>query len=281
MMNLNRALMHVYLIILCASGCSPAFIYVHQPNIAESYFSNKAQKAKRSAEKNPQNPNTLIAACSLMTMYHYGFTMEAADRIIEHNYALGKETFETAHLGFISAYAFGEAALRIKYPEFSEWINGVPSESLDFKTEDVPVLYWTGAALGGAISSSRGDPKWVIRLPIVGKLFESALKINPAWNRGSLYSAMISYTMSRSDLDIEANEIAADYLQKANIASGGFHGGAELSFAETVLVKTQNKEAFMEKVQAVLNNQSKEDVADIIVAERAQWLLSRTGDLFY
>ncbi len=110
MMNLNRALMHVYLIILCASGCSPAFIYVHQPNIAESYFSNKAQKAKRSAEKNPQNPNTLIAACSLMTMYHYGFTMEAADRIIEHNYALGKETFETAHLGFISAYAFGEAA---------------------------------------------------------------------------------------------------------------------------------------------------------------------------
>ncbi len=87
--------------------------------------------------------------------------------------------------------------------------------------------------------------------------------------------------MSRSDLDIEANEIAADYLQKANIASGGFHGGAELSFAETVLVKTQNKEAFMEKVQAVLNNQSKEDVADIIVAERAQWLLSRTGDLFY
>ena len=280
-MNLNRALMHVYLIILCASGCSPAFIYVHQPNIAESYFSNKAQKAKRSAEKNPQNPNTLIAACSLMTMYHYGFTMEAADRIIEDNYALGKETFETAHLGFISAYDFGEAALRIKYPEFSEWINGVPSESLDFKTEDVPVLYWTGAALGGAISSSRGDPKWVIRLPIVGKLFESALKINPAWNRGSLYSAMISYTMSRSDLDIEANEIAADYLQKANIASGGFHGGAELSFAETVLVKTQNKEAFMEKVQAVLNNQSKEDVADIIVAERAQWLLSRTGDLFY
>ena len=273
--------MHVYLIILCASGCSPAFIYVHQPNIAESYFSNKAQKAKRSAEKNPQNPNTLIAACSLMTMYHYGFTMEAADRIIEDNYALGKETFETAHLGFISAYDFGEAALRIKYPEFSEWINGVPSESLDFKTEDVPVLYWTGAALGGAISSSRGDPKWVIRLPIVGKLFESALKINPAWNRGSLYSAMISYTMSRSDLDIEANEIAADYLQKANIASGGFHGGAELSFAETVLVKTQNKEAFMEKVQAVLNNQSKEDVADIIVAERAQWLLSRTGDLFY
>lgn len=281
MMNLNRALMHVYLIILCASGCSPAFIYVHQPNIAESYFSNKAQKAKRSAEKNPQNPNTLIAACSLMTMYHYGFTMEAADRIIEDNYALGKETFETAHLGFISAYDFGEAALRIKYPEFSEWINGVPSESLDFKTEDVPVLYWTGAALGGAISSSRGDPKWVIRLPIVGKLFESALKINPTWNRGSLYSAMISYTMSRSDLDIEANEIAADYLQKANIASGGFHGGAELSFAETVLVKTQNKEAFMEKVQAVLNNQSKEDVADIIVAERAQWLLSRTGDLFY
>lgn len=280
-MNLNRALMHVYLIILCASGCSPAFIYVHQPNIAESYFSNKAQKAKRSAEKNPQNPNTLIAACSLMTMYHYGFTMEAADRIIEDNYALGKETFETAHLGFISAYDFGEAALRIKYSEFSEWINGVPSESLDFKTEDVPVLYWMGAALGGAISSSRGDPKWVIRLPIVGKLFESALKINPAWNRGSLYSAMISYTMSRSDLDIEANEIAADYLQKANIASGGFHGGAELSFAETVLVKTQNKEAFMEKVQAVLNNQSKEDVADIIVAERAQWLLSRTGDLFY
>lgn len=281
MMNLNRALMHVYLIILCASGCSPAFIYVHQPNIAESYFSNKAQKAKRSAEKNPQNPNTLIAACSLMTMYHYGFTMEAADRIIEDNYALGKETFETAHLGFISAYDFGEAALRIKYPEFSEWINGVPSESLDFKTEDVPVLYWTGAALGGAISSSRGDPKWVIRLPIVGKLFESALKINPTWNRGSLYSAMISYTMSRSDLDLEANEIAADYLQKANIASGGFHGGAELSFAETVLVKTQNKEAFMEKVQAVLNHQSKEDVADIIVAERAQWLLSRTGDLFY
>lgn len=256
-------------------------MYVHHPNVTESYFSHKAVKAQKSAEKTPNDFKILVKACSLMTMYHYGFTMEKAEKLIEDDYVLGKEKFNTAQKGFSKAYAFGESALQMKYPGYTNWYNGSQPDRPKFSLEDVPLLYWTGAALGGAISSSRGDPKWVIQLPGVGKYFETAISITPNWNKGALYSAMISYTMSRSDLGPSADKTAYEYLDKANEASGGFHAGANLTFAETVLVKSQNKDAFLEKVNSVLNNEENRDVASVLVKERAKWLLSRTEDLFY
>ena len=256
-------------------------MYHHHPQFAETYFLNKSLKAEKAAEQNPSDIDGLAKACSLMTMYQYGFTLEAADRLISEDYPLGKAKYKEAHLDFIKAFHFGEKSLKKKYSWFSDWLSPAVDTAPNFDHQDVPILYWTGAALGGAISSSRGDPKWVIRLPAVGKIFESALTLNPNWNKGALYSAMISFSMSRTDLGASAAEEAADFLSKANKASGGFHAGAQLTFAETVLVKSQNKAAFLKKVNAVLNRETQNEIADMIIRKRAEWLLTRTEDLFY
>ena len=282
MINPHRVLPHVLSVfLLFISGCSPAFIYHHHPEFAETYFLNKSLKAEKAAEQNPADIGGLVKACSLMTIYRYGFTMEAADRLIEEDDPSGKMKYREAHMDFIKAFQFGEKALEKKHSWFSDWFSGDIDTVPYFDLQDVPILYWTGAALGGAISSSRGNPKWVIQLPGVGKLFESALALNPNWNAGALYSAMISFSMSRSDLGDSAAEVAGEFLSSANKASGGFHAGAQLTFAETVLVKSQNKDAFLIRVNAVLNKERQNEITDVIVRKRAEWLLTRTEDLFY
>jgi hypothetical protein len=266
---------------LFIAGCSPAFIYHHHPDIAKAYLLHKSDRAKNAAEEGSATIEILVNACSLMTMYQYAFTMELADRMIEIDYDKGTKLYAESHLNFIKAYHFGERAIEEKHPGFGEWLSGKSQIKPNFDEYDVSILYWTGAALGGAISSSRGNPNWIIRLPKVGTLFKGALSINPDWKKGALYSAMISFSMSQPDNYSSNLRTAENYLFKADRASGGFHTAAQLTFAETVSVKSQDKDEFLKKVNKVLNQENNNEIENMIIRQRAEWLLTRTEDLCY
>ena len=153
------------------------------------------------------------------------------------------------------------------------------------RNNDVEALYWLAAAYGGAVSSSRGDPEWVIQLPKVGKLLDNALAIEPNWNYGSLYSAMIPYTLSRPDASINASEVAEGYYRKALVASDGNDLGLHVSFAENVLIARQNRSEFVRLLTLVLESNHRGikelEVGNYMAKKRAQWLLGRTEELFY
>jgi len=141
------------------------------------------------------------------------------------------------------------------------------------------------AAYGGAVSSSRGDPEWVIQLPKIGKLLDNALAIDPNWNYGSLYSAMIPYSLSRPDAPVNASEVAEGYYRKALVASDGNDLGLHVSFAENVLIARQNRSEFVRLLTLVLESNHRGikelEVGNYMAKKRAQWLLGRTEELFY
>ena len=149
----------------------------------------------------------------------------------------------------------------------------------------MPYLYWLGAAYGGAIGSSRGKAKWVIQLPIVGYLLETSLEIDPSWNYGAIHTAMISYTMARTDLMGNNVENATKHYEQAMLFSNGQDAGAKVSFAENVHVALQNNDEFELLLKEVLSmdveNNKELALGNIIARERALWLLSRTDELFY
>jgi hypothetical protein len=49
--------------------------------------------------------------------------------------------------------------------------------------EDVPLLYWTAASWGGAISLGLDQPGLVADLPAVRALLDRALSLDEAWDR--------------------------------------------------------------------------------------------------
>ena len=158
-------------------------------------------------------------------------------------------------------------------------------ESFTFKKKDVPFFYWTAAAWGGAISSSRGDLDYVVELPKVGWLLERAIDVDSDWNKGALYSAMISYSMKRPDQVGKGEKLARLYFNKAIESSGGHDCSPYVTLAELVSVNNQDHKEFEELLKKALTIDIDIDpelkLSNIISQSRARWLLEQKEELFY
>jgi len=255
------------------------------PELVAASFPTNLKIIDALIETHPNNTALLELGCSAYTMYTYGFVMEEADRTILDNYQRGLEQYQRAGILFERATGYGLHALEIRHPGFPEWLSGNSNPDIQFVEKDVPLLYWTGAALGGQIASSQGDPKMVIRIPEVVKLMESALDLDAGWNHGSLYSAMISLSLSRPDAGKNGEAWARDYFQKALTASSGQDVSILVTLAEKVSVRNQDREEFHALLEKALSfdvdTNPSNRLSNVIAQRRAQWLLNREEELFY
>ena len=262
----------------------------------------------------------LLKQSIFLTMTGFGFIMENAEQTLDEDYQRGLGLYKEANKYFERAVILGNEFFIIKYPTFDNWLKRKESNNIKFTKDDVEAMYWLAAAYGGAVSSSRGNPQWVIHLPKVGQLIEKALEINPEWNYGSLYSVMITYSMTLSDTperDWDENgyiggynrfgrksnsngnynskgvregkyvgvEVATNYYNSSLKASKGMDLSAHVSYAENVLVFQQNSSEFVRLLNIVINSKGKEnkdlELGNYMAKQRSQWLLSRTEELFY
>ncbi|MFQ6611998.1 MAG: TRAP transporter TatT component family protein [Fidelibacterota bacterium] len=271
-------------LILFLSACSPALILEYQPELVENVLETRVRHRLKQVRKQPQNRVLLQKACTDLVKFGYGFQMEKADRLILQDYTKGRVIYKEAQEIFKQAIDYGEQALMLKYPQYRNWLSDT-SIVLKFSQVDVPLLYWTAAAYAGTISASRGDLEWVILLPRVGLLLSEAMKLDPGWNKGSLYSAMITYTVSQPNPPQNAEKIARDYFHQAIQASKGQDAGSYVALAESVAKKNQNKDEFRNLLTTALaidiNADSELRLNNVIAQKRAQWLLDNIDEFFY
>ncbi len=235
--------------------------------------------------QDPDNREMLLTALSSFTIYTYGFLMEDAEKLSYKDYDAGMEVYDRANKLFKRALQYGLHGMELKYPEFVNWMEQREVDQNHFVEEDIIYLYWYSAALGGLISSSHGNPVYVVDLPKVGWLLEQSMELDEAWNNGALYSAMISFTMSRPDAMKNREQLARDYFNKAVKASSGEDCSVFVRFAESVCINNQNKDEFIKSLNYVLNfdvESVKElRLANTIAQSRAKWLMVRIDELFY
>ncbi|MBU0528949.1 TRAP transporter TatT component family protein [bacterium] len=236
-------------------------------------------------DQGPDDREMLLTALSSFTMYSYGFVIEDAEKLSLKDYAAGNELYNRANKLFNRAFHYGLHGMELKYPEFNNWLAKRDIEHNPFEKEDISYLYWLSAAIGGSISSSHGNPVFVVDLPKVGWLLEKSMEIEESWNSGALYSAMISFTMSRPDVVANREQVALDYFNKAVQASSGEDCSVYVRYAESVCIKNQNKDEFIEKLNFVLNfdiERAKElRLTNTMAQSRAKWLMERIDELFY
>jgi len=235
-------------------------------------------------DQNPDDRDLLLTAMSSFTMYSFGFVMEDAERISLDDYKLGLEHYKRASKLFNRAFNYGIHGIEQKYPEIHKWLDH-RGQSNPFEIEDLPYLYWLSATIGGLVSSSQGDPKYVVDLPKIGWLLEKSLELDEDWNSGALYSAMISYTMSRPDAVSNREQIAREYYQKAKEASKNKDISLNVTLAESVCVKNQYKDEFLDLLNYVvkydLEDAPNNKLTNSMAQSRAKWLFSRVDELFF
>ncbi len=237
--------------------------------------------------ESPRHTGLLVAAASGFTEYSYAFVGDRAARAFTENVEESNLLRARARRLYLRAAKYGARALEVRYPGFGAAIENDPPAALArVQKRDVPTLYWTAAARGLAISTSKDDPEMIAQLPVVEALIRRAMELDENWNEGALPEFLINIEAAHSGT-VAASAIQSridDYYQRALRLSGGERASLFVSYAENSCIPAQNRAKFEEMVnQALLidpGQRPETRLSTLVAQRRAKWLLGRIDELF-
>jgi predicted anti-sigma-YlaC factor YlaD len=235
--------------------------------------------------ESPKHRGLLFAACSGFTQYAYAFVREEADEMEPQNFALATEMRMRARNLFLRARDYGIRGLETTHPGFGVSLNKDARNAVQAARQaDVPLLYWTAASWGLAITLSKNEPDLIADQPVVEALVDRALALDEAFDQGAIHSFLISYEPVRQGAEGDPLDRARKHFDRAMQLSGGYQAGPLVSLAESVSIAKQDRAEF----QSLLDRALAVDVtakpeyrlANLVMQRRARWLLSRIDELF-
>ena len=286
----NKYLIYFYLFLLsfnisCTSPRVSVFALDFSPIFSKKVLKSNLNKKEKRAEKNYDNSTIQFDASKELTIFLYGFIMDEAIKAKNEDYSLSRSIYSRAHIDFIRSIEYINRSLVLDYSNYNRWLNEKNSINIKFKKESAEKLYWAAAAYAGAIQSSNGSPEWVVQLPKIGKLLETGMLLDPEWNFGSFYTAMISYTLIRHDARDNKMDIAKSFFQKAVIASKGQDLSPYISYAQNIAITEQDKNEFTNMLYKALNidiyANPELTLSNYINRKKANWLLDNIEEYFY
>jgi predicted anti-sigma-YlaC factor YlaD len=243
----------------------------------------------------PKHEGIRLGLARGFTSYAVGFLLEDADRLNEKDVAAARPLYRRVRRLLLRANQYGTEALELASPGLKAALEAPDAASpaglarLDpllarLKKDDVPLLYWTGAALGAAVSVSKSDMATVGKLPIAGRLVARALALDEAYDEGALHEFMIAYQAARSEADGGGPKVAKKHYDRALELSQNKKLGPHVTWAESVSVANQDKKEFDRLLDRVLAYDVDADrphrLTNLIAQRRAEWLKSRAAELF-
>lgn len=233
----------------------------------------------------PEHPGLLLSACQGFVLYGAGFVELEADRLEAESYRRAKRQHERALKLYLRARGYCFRALDLAHPGASQALVGAPADALaDAELEDVPLIYWTAAAWGSAISGGLDRPELVVDLPAVRALLERAMDLDPDYDRGALHDAMVILELAEVPSGAGSIERAREHHERALELNGGTRAGTYVAWASRVSVREQDRGEFERLLERALavdpDGDPSERLANVIQQDRARWLLDQADELF-
>jgi predicted anti-sigma-YlaC factor YlaD len=235
--------------------------------------------------ESPRHRGLLLAASSGFTQYAYAFVKEEADEMEQQDFERANAMWLRARNLFLRARDYGLRSLETRHPNFTAALNNDPLQAVrKAGREDVPLLYWTAASWGLAITLSKNEPDLIVDQPTVEALIDRALELDETFDMGAIHSFLITYEPVRQGGEGDPLERARKHFNRAMELSGGFQAGPLVSMAESVCVAEQNRQEFESLLRKALkvdvNKKIEYRLYNLIMQRRARWLLSRVDELF-
>ncbi len=235
--------------------------------------------------ESPRHRGLLLAAASGFTQYAYAFVAESADELEEQDLDKAMALRARARRLYLRARDYGLRGLEVRYRDFGKAIRADPKAAVAHtKVSDVPLLYWTAASWGLAISTSKNIPELVADQPQVEALIDRALALDEDYDFGSIHSFLITYEASRIAGERDFAERSRKHFQRAVEITGGKMASPYVALAETVSVEKQNRQEFQSLLKQALaiDADSKPEwrLNNLVTQRRARWLLKRADQLF-
>jgi hypothetical protein len=238
--------------------------------------------------ESPRHAGLRLAACRGFTLYSYGWVDFAAEVAWEEDVERARDLDQRAGRLYLRAHEHCRAGLESWYPGVAARLHDSPGTALAAvgvrpknSGRDLPLLYWTAASLGLAVSSSRSDVALLARLPEAEALAARAREIDEDWGRGALHE--LSMSLLAASLDGPDFEAIERHYREALALSGGQSPGLFVSYAELVAIPRQDGGLFRTLLRRALDIDPAADPSTQLQAtlaqRRAAWLLDRVEDL--
>lgn len=232
----------------------------------------------------PRHHGLLLTACSGFTQYGYAFVESDAEFIKDSDYRAFRRLQDRSRNMYLRARGYCLRSLELKYPGIGvNLAAGRPDAANRVTKADVALLYWTGAAWGKAVAISLDRPGLISGLPAVRVLIDRALALDESFNRGALHDVMIAIE-SAPDAMGGSPARAREHFERSIALAGGRSAGPYVTFARSVLLPAQEREAFVQMLAQALEIDVNGDpalrLANILAQEQARFLLDHVDDLF-
>ncbi|MHB8798376.1 MAG: TRAP transporter TatT component family protein [Thermoanaerobaculia bacterium] len=235
----------------------------------------------------PEHDGLLLATSSGFTQYAFAFVQAEADLVEEKDLARATALRARARKLYARSLRYGLRGLEARHPGFEAGLrdDSRREATLAKSTKaDVPLLYWTGAAWGAAISLSKENADLTADQGLAEALERRALALDEGFGQGSIHDFFISFEGGRPAAAGGSVERARMHLERAVTLSGGKRAAPYVSFAETVSVGAQNRAEFEELLKKALavdpDAVPELRLANTVSQRRAAWLLAHADELF-
>ena len=237
--------------------------------------------------ESPNHRGLLVSACQGFVLYSYAYVDYEAQLAEDEDLDRARALRARARKLYLRAFRYGMRGLEVSYPGLESNLVADPAAAVAMihnkkkKQQDVPLLYWTGASLGLAISVSLSDAALLARLPEVEAMLDRALDLDESWDAGALHDFKIQLAAAQlGDPDYEA---MGNHYRRALALSEGKSAGLYVVYAEAVSLPKQNQAEFRSLLQKALSVDPDETpqtrLVNLLAHRRARWLLARIDDL--
>jgi hypothetical protein len=250
----------------------PAYMKETDPLLVRDAMPANLKLMDAMLESDPQNPDLLLLACQGYAAYAFMF-------IEEDNPARAKNLYIRAQkYGFSLLQQHG--LLPDNPFDLSAWDQKLTSAT----PKDVPAIFWTAFAWGGRIQVDRESPLSIADLPLVLRLVEQALVLDPSyWFAGpdtflGFYNGSLPVMLGgKPDIAKAHFESALKITQRKFLMT-------QLMFARSYAVQVQDRSLFDSLLKEVIQTAGDElpeaALSNAIARQKAGRLLKKTDELF-
>jgi len=267
------------------AGGSETFASDDDPELIKAATPFSLKLMESLLAESPRHKGLLCATSSGFTQFAYAFVQQEADEAEDDDFAKATAMRTRAKRLYLRARNYGLRGLDASHAGFSAQLHVRPLEFVRVATKrDVPLLYWTAASWGAAISLSKDDPALIGEIPQMEALIDRALELDESFDHGAIHNFLITYEMARPGAAGDPVERSRKHFERAMELSKGTRAAPLVAFAEAVCVQKQDVKQFDELLKRALaidpDAHPECRLANLIMQRRARWLLSKRDELF-
>ena len=232
----------------------------------------------------PKHEGLLLTLCKGFTTYSYAFVQSEGDLVVNSDYARSVALHSRALQLDLRARSYGLRGLELHNPGISDSLKLDPVKAAaKIRKRDLPMLYWTAAAWGSAISLGKDQPELLADLPAIRALIDRGLQLDESYESGALHEASIVLDALPEAMG-GSEKRARGHFERAVELSHDSRPGPYVTLAQSVAVLKQDRAEFRRLLEKALTFDPEKDpsqrLTTIVIQRKARALLDRQDEFF-